>query len=176
MLYWCDFISFCVISFLISWPFPGISENFLGFLTICRIKSVVLNSVQAISHHFTRCQFSFFGCFWAFLAYFIAFSSIPSIIPIVLNRFQPISCHFTQCHFQFLAIYSPLVFLTVSSVRSVVLIISFWTSMIVDSLNSTPFGYSRLAFIKPQLDFIRSEKKPNLRCYILVLRGSMHML
>ena len=38
------------------------------------------------------------------------------------------------------------------------------------------FGCSGLAFIQPQLDFFRSEEKPNILHYLLVLRGSMHML
>ena len=46
----------------------------------------------------------------------------------------------------------------------------------VDSLNSTPYCCSRLDFIWPQLDFFRSEEKPNVLCYILVLRCSMAML
>ena len=40
----------------------------------------------------------------------------------------------------------------------------------VDSLNHTPCCCSRLAFIQPQLDFFRSEEKPNLLSYLLILK------
>ena len=45
---------------------------------------------------------------------------------------------------------------------------------LVDSLNSTSCC-SRLAFVQPQLDFFRSEEKPDLLHYLLVLWGFMYM-
>ena len=46
---------------------------------------------------------------------------------------------------------------------------------LVDSLNRTS-SYSRLAFIQPQMDFFRSEEKPNLLHYLLVLKCPMCIL
>ena len=46
---------------------------------------------------------------------------------------------------------------------------------LVVSLNRT-CCCSRLEFTQPQLDFFRSEEKPNLLNYLLVLRCSVHML
>ena len=44
------------------------------------------------------------------------------------------------------------------------------------SPNRTLIGCNTLAFIQLLLDFIRSEDKPNLLCYLWVVRGTMCML